>query len=106
MTVAAASFGDDAEMVVACYKWGHPAQAGGGEVLAVAVPYASGLAVDEELGGLAVGVDLDHLLLVRLAPADGPGVSVEVRHGYVGPVGLEDVVGLFLRACRASMTPF
>ena len=50
-------------------EWRHPAEAGGREVLAVAVFYADGFAVDEELGGVAVGVDLDHLLLAFGSPS-------------------------------------
>ena len=64
-----------------------------------------GFAVEEELGGVAVGVDLDHLLFVRLAPADGPGVAVDVGHGGFGPVGLEDEEASFLVRSR-STRPF
>ena len=88
---------DDTQSVLSGGEWSHPAQAGGREVLAVAVLYAGALAVDEEFGGVAVGVDLDHLLLAFGAPAYRPGMAVEVHHGRFGPIGLEDEVGLLLR---------
>ena len=89
--------GDDAEGVLAGGEGRHPAESCGGEVLAVAVFCAEVFAVEEEFGGVAVGVDLDHLLFAGGAPADGPGVAVDVGHGGFGPVGLKDVVGLFFR---------
>src|SRR5208337_1191118 len=89
--------GDDAEMVFTGSEFHHPAQAGGGKILAITLPRAGGCAVQEEFGRGAVRIDLHDARLALRTPAHRPGVAVDVRHGLLGPVGLEDEVAFLLR---------
>ncbi len=84
-------------MVLAWLELQVPAQAGGGEILAVALLHPAGDAVEEQFGGIAIGIDLDQLLLIGFAPAYGPGVAVDMRHRLFRPVGLEDIITFFGR---------
>src|ERR1019366_8456160 len=57
---------------------------------------AERLAVQKQLRALAIRVHMYVARLPRFAPTDWPGVAVDMGHGLVGPVRLEDEVRLLL----------
>src|SRR5690349_16555851 len=83
------------EMVVTFFKRDHPAQTSGGKILAVTLFNPAGASVQKQLGAITIGIDLHHFLLAFIAPPDWPGVTVDMDHRFVGPIGLKDVITFF-----------
>jgi hypothetical protein len=63
-----------------------PAQSGSRKVLAVAFLFSLAYSIHQELGFIAIGIDLDHFLFAFLTPAHGPGMAINMCHGFAGPV--------------------
>src|SRR5690606_692486 len=56
-------------------------------------PDSLAYSVHKEFGFGAIRVYLHHFFLSGFAPAYRPAMAIDMRHGPVSPVGLEDVIG-------------
>src|SRR5262249_46347897 len=80
------------ELIFTVVEFDHPSQPCRREILAIARPRSTGASVQEQLDTPAIRINLHHLALSFVAPANRPGMSIDMDHGFVRPVGLEKEV--------------
>src|SRR5690606_5802102 len=77
-------------------EYHHPPQPCSREILTIALPHTLTYTIYKQLGLRTVRIYFHHFLFANLSPTYRPAMAINMGHGFLGPIRLENIVRFLL----------